>query len=278
MRVAYQAGAVQALHEEGLRYSYADATSGGTMNLAALLSGVDPSSLTKRWREMDSTKFLSLQPLRAYTRPSKLPALGNRKGVRRRVLPHLGVNIDHLNSATGIHATFNVCGFDDKGVVSLTQHEVELPHLLAAVSLPVLMPSVQYGGRDWTDSVWIKDSNILNAVQKGANEIWVVWCIGNTPCYQSGMMNQYVHMIEISAVGAFNGELKTMAYLNDAINRGERPFSHDRPIAVHLVRPEYPIPLDPDYLVGKVTSDALVNQGFADASHYLRDRQTVVLH
>lgn len=273
MRVAYQAGAVQALHEAGLRFSFADGTSGGTMNLAALLSGVAPAELAARWRSLDPMAFVSLQPVHAYARLPKLSALGDFDGLRRRVFPHLGIDLARINAAAGIDATFNVCRFDDKAVVPVPHGELELPLLLAGVSLPLLTPPVEHGGRTWTDAVWIRDSNILETVKKGANEIWIVWCIGNTPRYLPGFLNQYVHMIEMSAVGALNAELDTIASLNTAIGGGERPYGHDRPIAVHVVKPKYPIPLDPDYLAGKVTGGALVDQGFADASSYLRGRR-----
>ena len=40
IRVAWQAGAVQALHESGLRFSHGDGTSGGIFTLGMLMSGV----------------------------------------------------------------------------------------------------------------------------------------------------------------------------------------------------------------------------------------------
>lgn len=273
MRVAYQAGAVQALHEAGLRFSFADGTSGGTMNLAALLSGVAPVELSARWRTLDPSAFVSLQPFRAYTRLSRLLALGDFDGLRQRVFPHLGIDLARINAATDIDATFNVCRFDDKVIVPVSHEDLELPLLLAGVSLPLLTPPVEHGGSTWTDAVWIRQSNIVETVKKGANEIWIVWCIGNTPRYLPGFLNQYVHMIEMSAVGALNAELGTIASLNAAIGRGERPYGHDRPIAVHVVKPKYPIPLDPDYLAGKVTGGALVDQGHADAWSCLRGRR-----
>ena len=273
MRVAYQAGAVQALHEAGLRFSFADGTSGGTMNLAALLSGIAPVQLGARWRSLDPSGFVSLRSPRAYRRFSTLTALGDFDGLRQRVFPHLGIDIERINAATGIDAAFNVCRFDDKIVVPVSHKVLGLPLLLAGVSLPLLTPPVDFDGRTWTDAVWIKDSNMIEAVKKGANELWIVWCIGNTPKYLPGLLNQYVHMIEMSAVGALNAELDMIADLNDAIGRGERPYGHDRPIVVHVVKPKYPIPLDPDYLAGKVTGGALVDQGFADASSYLRGRR-----
>src|SRR5258708_38593563 len=73
MRVAYQAGAVKALHDSGLRFSFGDGASGGTMNLAALLSGITPDDLCRRWRSLDVTNFISPRRLSTYFR---LPAIG----------------------------------------------------------------------------------------------------------------------------------------------------------------------------------------------------------
>ena len=50
MRVAYQAGVLRALHEAGLSFFHADGTSGGTINLAMLLSGLSPEEMSERWR------------------------------------------------------------------------------------------------------------------------------------------------------------------------------------------------------------------------------------
>jgi hypothetical protein len=137
------------------------------------------------------------------------------------------------------------------------------------MSLPIFTPAVEHDGTTWTDAVWIKDSNLLASVAKGANELWVLWCIGDTPGWRRGALNQYVHMIEMSAIGALNAELARIAELNVAIAAGEKPFGHRKPIRVHIIRPDLPIPLDPDYVAGKVTGDALVDQGYADASAYL---------
>jgi hypothetical protein len=57
------------------------------------------------------------------------------------------------------------------------------------------MPAVVADGRTWTDAVWIKDANLLSCVERGARELWLVWCIGDTPVYRDGAFNQYVHMI-----------------------------------------------------------------------------------
>ncbi|MCX7899241.1 MAG: patatin-like phospholipase family protein [Methylocystis sp.] len=269
MRVAWQAGVAQRLHEEGLRFSFADGASGGTMNLAALLSGQEPEALAKAWRSLDPKKFISPQGPLEYLRFPFMTALGDFDGITDSVFPHLGTDISRLKSATGVAARFNICDFADKAVVSLRQDEISLEHLLAGISLPIFTPAVEKAGRTYTDAVWIRDSNTLEAVKAGANELWVAWCIGNTPIFHRGALNQYVHMIEMSALGAFNAELEEIARLNAEIATGAKPYGHERPIIVHVIHPALPIPLDPDYVAGKVSSDALVDQGYQDASCYL---------
>jgi hypothetical protein len=272
MRVAYQAGVVKALYEEGLRFSHADGSSGGTINLAALLSGATPDELCERWRKLDVHDFVSLLPLPDYLRVN-LPALGSATGLEHKVYPALGIDMGKVNAATGIDASFNVCRFDTKVVVPLSQQELDLPRLVAAASLPMFMPTVQSQGVAWTDAVWIKDSNLLATVQRGARELWVVWCIGDTPQFKNGTFNQYVHMIEMSAIGALNKELEAIAQINLRIANGETVWGHDAPIVVHLVKPEYPLPLDPAFYLGHIDAATLIDLGYRDARHYLRNRQ-----
>jgi predicted patatin/cPLA2 family phospholipase len=269
MRVAYQAGAIQRLHEEGLRFSHGDGTSGGLMNLGALMSGVAPEDLAKRWRTLRATGFISPLSLKGYLRFPNLAAFGDFDGITHYIYPHLGIDADRITRAEGVSGRFNVCDFARKAVVSVPHTEITEAQLLAGMSLPMFTPAVPAKGTIWTDAVWIKDSNLLQAVQDGANELWVIWCIGNTPEWRMGTLNQYVHMIEMAAVGALNAEMAEIARLNTRIAAGEKPHGHTKPIRVHLIRPDLPIPLDPAYVAGKVSGNALVDQGYADASAYL---------
>jgi len=66
MRVAYQAGVLQALAEAGLVFQHADGTSGGTINLAMLMSGLAPDDMAARWRSLDPKGFIGLMPLDDY--------------------------------------------------------------------------------------------------------------------------------------------------------------------------------------------------------------------
>ena len=268
MRVAYQSGAVKALTDSGLRFSFADGASGGTMNLAALLSNVTPDDLCLRWRSLDVAGFVSLRPLKAYLK-APIGAFGGFTGIRRKVFPHLGIDIDKLRQASSVQATFNVCDFDDKIVLPFPQAQMTLDLLLAGISLPMVTPAVRYRGRTYTDAVWILDCNLMALVRAGANEIWLIWCIGNTPQFTQRLIEEYVHMIEMSALGALHRHFAEIAALNAQIARGERPYGHDRPIVVHLIKPTYPLPLDPDYLAGRIDGPTLVDSGYRDASAYL---------
>lgn len=129
---------------------------------------------------------------------------------------------------------------------------------------------MEYNGRTYTDAVWILDSNLLETVRAGADEIWVIWCIGNTPEFKKGLVEQYVHMIEMSALGALHAQLAEIEKLNERIARGDSPYGQSRPIAVHIVKPSFPIPLDPDFLAGRVDGSTLVDSGFRDAATYLK--------
>lgn len=271
MRVAYQAGVLRALEEAGLRFVHADGTSGGTLNLAMLLSGQSPEEMCERWLALHVRDFASLLPLRDYLRPLRLPALGSADGLRDRVFPELGIDLARIRAASGLQGTFNVCNFTWKTSEVVEHQRMELPLLVAGLSLPIFMPPVAWEDRLYCDAVWIRDANLMEAVRRGAEEVWVVWAIGNSPRYRRGVFNEYVHMIELSANGKLFDELAQVADLNARIAAGEAPGGRRRPVRVHLVRPERPLPLDPDFYRGRIDAATLIAMGYRDASHYLSE-------
>ena len=260
MRVAYQAGVLVALEQAGLRFTHADGTSGGTMNLAMLLSGLSPREMCDRWRTLRLTGFVSPLPLRQYLRPLALPGMGSADGMRKRVYPHLGIDVDRINAAEGIDGTFNVCNYTRKVNRAVGHREVDMDLLLAGVSLPMFMPATEHAGDLYLDSVWIKDANLLEGVRRESDELWVVWCIGNSGEYRGGTFNQYVHMIEMSANGSLNEELEQIRELN---------ATRERPVRVHVIKPDWPIPLDPDFFFGRIDAATLIALGYRDAARYL---------
>lgn len=269
MRVAWQAGVLRALEEAGLAFAHADGTSGGTINLAMLLSGHSPLEICERWRTLRVADFVSPLPVRDYLRAPHLPAFGGADGIVDKVFPHLGVDVERIRDADGIVGTFNVCNHSAKTNESVEHRDVDLDLLVAGISLPMLMPAVRRSGSRYTDSVWIKDANLTGAVKRGAEELWIVWCIGNTPEYRDGPLNQYVHMIEQSANGVLFEEFDRIRDLNDEIRDGRAQHGQRRPIVAHVIAPRYPLPLDPDYYLGRIDATTLIAMGYRDARTYM---------
>lgn len=269
IRVAYQAGVLKALEENGLTFVHADGTSGGTINLAMLFSGLSPADMCERWRTLKVRDFVSFVPFHKYLNAADMMAMGDADGIVEKVFPHLGVDVGKINAATGMDGTFNVCNFSRKTNEAISHRSVDLDMLVAGISLPIFMPPVQKNGMTYTDSVWIKDANCLEAVKRGAEEIWLVWCIGNTTEYKAGPFEQYVHMIEMSAAGGLSEEFDRIDDINRRIETGDSPYGQTQPVALHVIKPDYPLPLDPDLYLGRIDSAALIAMGYADTVSYL---------
>jgi hypothetical protein len=260
MRVAYQAGALLAMEEAGLCFTHADGASGGTMNLGMLLSGLTPREMCERWQTLDPKGFMAPLPVTDYLRSLRWPALGAATGVSQKVFPHLGIDAARIRDARGITGTFNVCNYT-RMIDQVIEHtDVDPDLLIAGVSLPILMPAVSRGGEIFMDAVWIRDANPLEAVRRGAEEVWLIWCIGNTPGYHNGVFRQYVHMIEMAANGSLLKDFERINELNE---------QRERPAILHVVKPHFGIPLDSDYVLGRIDAATLSNIGYQDARNYL---------
>ncbi|MFI2370731.1 patatin-like phospholipase family protein [Streptomyces sp. NPDC018833] len=256
MRVAWQTGVVRALREYGVVFDHVDGTSGGIMTTGMVLSGQDPAEMGRRWSALRVRDFSSLLPLTDYLQgPWAVPAVGDAEGIVRKVLPALGIDVEAVRSSA-VAGTFNVADFVTKTCVAVPHTDIDLELMAAGMSLPLFVPPLRRGPRVWTDAVWIKDANVGEALRRGADEVWLVWCIGNAPYWGDGPLEQYVHMIEMSANGALFAELA-------AAEAAERPF------VLHVIKPRYPLPLDPEFLAGRISADTLVAMGYRDAWDYL---------
>lgn len=261
MRVAWQAGVVRALQEEGIAFDHVDGTSGGILTAAMLCSGVDGVEMCRRWRDVDVQDFGSALPLHEYvTGPWNLPAVGDADGLVHRVFPALGIS-DAAVRTSSLQGSFNVVDFVTKENVAVDAADVDADLLAAGMSLPLFLTPLERDGHVWTDAVWVRDANVTEALRRGADEVWLVWCIGNTGRWGDGPLEQYVHMIEMSAAGALTADLA----LADATGRS---------FVLHVVKPEHPLPLDPEFYLGRISSDSLVQMGYRDARRYLATRST----
>ena len=269
MRLSYQAGVLKALEEHGLQFTHADGTSGGIFTLAMLLSGLSTDQICHNWRTLNLNHFVSYLPFRKYLNPFRLAGFGDADGIKNKVLPHLGIDLNKINAEQSLAGTFNVCNYSEKKNEAIPNTAVTLPHLLAGVSLPMFMQALKINNDWYIDAVWIKDANLLEAVKRGAEEIWLIWAIGNMHEYKGGTFNQYVHMIEMSANGALYAEIDYITELNQRIARGDSPYGQQNAIQIHLIKPTYPLPLDPDLYFKRVNATTLIDMGYADAKEYL---------
>jgi predicted acylesterase/phospholipase RssA len=263
MRVAYQAGVLKALAEFGYKFAHGDGASGGTMNLAMLLSGLTPDQMCDRWRTLDVHKFSSAMPLGQYSHAWNMAGMASSEGIRNAVFPHLGIDIPAINRSTAMAATFNVCNFSRKVADVITAPQLTVDLLVAGISLPIFMPAVRIDADWYTDAVWIKDANLMTAVAQGSEELWLVWCIGNTPEYLSGAFNQYVHMIEMAGNGRLFEEFKQISSQRTA-----------PPVKLHIIKPAYPLPLDPDFFLGRISASTLIEMGYSDTYRYIESEMT----
>ena len=264
LRLAYHAGVLKAFEEKGITFSHVDGTSGGIFGTAMIASGLSASESARRWRNLNLEGFVRALPISNYLGMHRLAAMGSAAGIRKKIFPALGIDVNKIRACTAFDATFNVCNFSEKSIEAIHHPDVTEDHLIAGMSLPIAMPAVKIG-RDWyTDAVWIKDANLKEALRRGAEEIWLVWCIGNTRDYLNGTLNQYVHMIEMSAGGGLSNEIELLRVSNE-----KRVAAGMQPVSLFIVKPEYPLPLDPDFFLNRIDADTLINMGYADGTGIL---------
>jgi len=266
VRLAYHAGVLKALEEEGLSFNHVDGTSGGIFGTAMLASGITPVEAGKRWRKLKLNGFMGIVPFKdAHFKTSRL--FNGADGIKKAIFPGLGINIEKINANTDFDATFNVCNFSKKRVESIPHTIATIDHLIAGMSLPMFIPATKIGNDWYTDAVWIKDANLTEAVNRGAQEIWLIWCIGNTPTYSHGRFHEYVDMIEISANAGVINELDWITQENNA-----RQKEGLDAIKLYIIKPEYPLPLDPAFFLKKIDADTLINMGYADTKACLQQQ------
>ena len=171
-----------------------------------------------------------------------------------------------------MQGTFNVCNYTRKVNEVIGHEQIDVEMLVAGMSLPIFMPPVKRGNFWYTDSAWIRDANPLEAVRRGADEVWIVWTLGNSPEYRPGIFRQYIQMLEMSANGALFEDFDRIADINQRIANGEAMYGRREPVRVHVIAPEHPLPLDPDLYFGHVDAATLIDMGYRDARRYLSGR------
>ncbi|MDN4503993.1 patatin-like phospholipase family protein [Alteromonadaceae bacterium BrNp21-10] len=269
LRLSYVAGVLEVLFEHGLSFQHMDGTSGGSLNLAMLLSGLDAKNISERWRTLNMRDTIAFMPLHQCLSLKNFTAAASADGFRKKVYPHLGIDFERIRAAQGIEATFNLCHFASKTNVVIPHQQMTEDYLVAGMSLPGALPPVDIDGEIYLDSGFIQDANLMEAVKRGANEIWLVWIMGNISQYRSGVLDLYVQMLEMSANGALHKEFEQIQQINQRIEAGETVYGHQQPIRLHLIKPAHPLPLDSALYTGDISHAQLIELGKEDAQTYL---------
>lgn len=272
LRLSYAAGALAEIFAQNIQFDYMDGTSGGSLNLAMLLSGLTIEEICERWRSFNTLMdTVSFSPLWELVHQKGFVAASSSTALREKGFPDLGIDFDKIRAAVGIQATFNVGNFSNKMNEVIDHTDMTEDFLVAGMSLPGVLPPVIINGATYLDSGFIQDANLLDAIKRGANELWVIWVMGNTTEYRSGLLNAYVQMLEMSANGALIKDIQQINEINARINKGEYVYGHRQPIVLHLIKPTHPLPLDSALYLGEVTHSELIDMGRSDARDYFNN-------
>jgi predicted acylesterase/phospholipase RssA len=269
LKVAYQAGVLQVwLDEAGLQFDHADGASGGVFNLAQYCEGRTGRQIADSWRDFPAVRSVSLnwaQYLRLFWAESLLTY----DGFRKRVL-HERWKLDWRKiRSSKIVGPFNAYNFTRNQLVVRTQDQIDEDYLISCVSLPMLFPPITIGNDRYIDAVYLTDANLMEAIARGAEELWIIWTVSRKAIWKGGFINEYFQIIETSANGRLKSDLDRIEASNEAIRAGV-PGEFGRPIRVEMLAAEVPL----HYIVNFKGSafTAAVEQGIADARAWCRER------
>ena len=263
LKVAYQAGCLQVLHELGIEFDHVDAASGGCFNAAMLASGKTGTEIANHWRSMDPKAFTTID----WRSILKLPyarAVGTDAGLRKIFGKIWRLDFAEIRRKKATTYTFNVYDFTRKAVEVIENTALDEETLIATVSLMMWLPVVERGNNRFFDAVWATDGSVGEAVRRGADEIWAIWTVTDTPEIRNGFLAQYFHLIETVASAKFKQEWAEIEAVNRAIathgptnGRGpdlqlragfdpetvelEKPPPGRKHIKQHLIRQEVPM-------------------------------------
>jgi predicted acylesterase/phospholipase RssA len=262
LKVAYQAGVLQVwLDEAGLTFDHADGASGGVFNLVRYCQGATGTEIADGWRDFPVLGSISLN-WRQYLKLFAAESLMTYDGFRERVLRgRWKLDWEKIRSSSKL-GTFNAYNFSKNQLVTRTQDQIDEDYLVAGVSLPMWFPPVTIAGDRFIDAVYLTDANLLEAVARGADELWIIWTVSRTAVWKGGFINEYFQIIETSANGRLKQDLERIEANNAEIAKGGRG-EFGRPIKVEMLAAEVPL----HYLINFSSTGftAAVEQGIADA-------------
>ena len=275
-KIGWASGALEVLMDEAdLRFDHIDATSGSVFNLGMLLSGKSASFIADAWGNLSPREFMSFHKWHQYLRFWKLPSLLTQQAAVDRILPKWGIDMEKVRTCTEVNghpmvATFNVCDFTEKRVVTLENREMDLDWFLSIDAVPGVVPPIRKGDKLYVDAMLLKDANVSEAVRRGADEIWIIWTVEDRNVWKGGAWNHFGHIFEITAVGNLKRELDEIDAMNARVAAGTA-HEGDRHITVHLIQPEQPVPVDYLFFRNARQMRPVIEAGREHTRRYLKD-------
>jgi predicted patatin/cPLA2 family phospholipase len=275
-KLGWAAGVLHVLMDEAdIKFDHIDATSGSVFNLGMLLSGRSATAIAETWGELEPREFVSFHPWHRYLTFWRLPSLLTHDAVVDHIIPKWRIDIDKVRTCTEIGghpvtATFNVVDFGTKRIKTIPSTDMDLDYFVSIDAVPGVTPPVAKDGTLYVDAMVLKDANVTEAVRQGADEIWVVWTVEDGNRWKGGFWNHFGHTFEIAAVGNLWRELDEIDAMNQRVASGT-PREGDRPITLHLLRPDEPVAVDYMYFRSKQQMRPVIEAGRRYARSYLKD-------
>jgi predicted acylesterase/phospholipase RssA len=239
LKVAFQAGVLQVwLDEYGLEFDHADGASGGTFNLAMYCQGMSGTQIADNWRNIPIAHGVEFN----WTQYFKLiyaPSILKMDKWRKNVFTAWGLDWDLIRSSTKA-ATFSVYNFTQHQLKVLTPNQMTPDYLVACGSLPMWFPPVTIEDELYIDAVYLTDANLMEAVRRGADELWIIWTVSERSVWHDGFLATYFQVIETTANGHFRQDLQRINANNAAIAAGHSG-EFGRSIDVKILRAEVPL-------------------------------------
>jgi predicted acylesterase/phospholipase RssA len=268
LKVAFQAGVLQVwLDEAGLEFDHVDGASGGTFNLAMLCQGMSGTEIADNWRRTSPLDGASVN-LAQLGRVLYAESLLTMDRYRENVFPSWGLDWDAVR-ASALPATFNVYNFSQHKLEVLPPAKMSEDFLVACVSLPMWFPPVWIDSCAYIDAVYVTDANLEEAIDRGADEIWVIWTVSERGTWSPGFVATYFQIIEATANGRYRRVVSRIERNNAAIARGETG-EFGRHIELKVLRAEVPVHYILD--LGADRLHEAVNRGVRAAREWCAER------
>lgn len=238
-KVAFQAGVLQVwLDEAGLEFDHADGASGGNLNLAMWCQGMSGQTIADNWRDTKPISGIGLN-WRSWWKLLWADSLLTLDRFRKNLLPRWGIDWRRIR-ASDREATFNLYDFTEHRLLPVPAAEMDEDLLMASISIPMWFPPLRRNGHTYLDAVFLSDANLEEAIDRGADELWVIWTVSERSEWWAGFIGIYFGIIEMVANGNLRRVLRRIERNNARVAAGQ-PSEFGRHIEVKMIRGEVPL-------------------------------------